>query len=87
MINIVMLPDTVLFMTMTSIDCVVLTRIRALYAKLLEKDAMIKVLQERSRREQARPELAGLRPARSVPSINTVATTTSARPKGERVRG
>lgn len=86
MINIVMLPDTVLFMTMTSIDCV-LTRIRALYAKLLEKDAMIKVLQERSRREQARPELAGLRPARSVPSINTVATTTTARPKGERVRG
>ncbi|XP_026775484.3 angiomotin-like 2a [Pangasianodon hypophthalmus] len=58
-------------------------RIRALYAKLLEKDAMIKVLQERSRREQARPELAGLRPARSVPSINTVTTTTTARPKGK----
>ncbi|KAK3557438.1 hypothetical protein QTP70_026632 [Hemibagrus guttatus] len=58
-------------------------RIRALYAKLLEKDAMIKVLQERSRREQARPELTGLRPARSVPSINTVATTTTARPKGK----
>ncbi|TVK90614.1 Angiomotin-like 2a [Bagarius yarrelli] len=56
-------------------------RIRALYAKLLEKDAMIKVLQERSRREQTRPELAGLRPARSVPTINT--TTTTARPKGK----
>lgn len=62
------------------------TRIRALYAKLLEKDAMIKVLQERSLREQNRPELTGLRPARSVPSISTI-TTTSARPKGERVRG
>ncbi|XP_017335729.2 angiomotin-like 2a [Ictalurus punctatus] len=57
-------------------------RIRALYAKLLEKDAMIKVLQERSLREQNRPELTGLRPARSVPSISTI-TTTSARPKGK----
>ncbi|XP_027002997.2 angiomotin-like 2a [Tachysurus fulvidraco] len=58
-------------------------RIRALYAKLLEKDAMIKVLQERSRREQARPEVACLRPARSVPSINTIATTTTSQPKGK----
>ncbi|KAI5109329.1 angiomotin-like 2a, partial [Silurus meridionalis] len=58
-------------------------RIRALYAKLLEKDAMIKVLQERSRREQARPELIGLRPARSVPSINIINTTSAARPKGK----
>lgn len=48
---------------------------------------MIKVLQERSRREQARPELAGLRPARSVPSINTVTTTTIAQSKGEMVIG
>ncbi|XP_062853303.1 angiomotin-like 2a [Trichomycterus rosablanca] len=59
------------------------SRIRALYAKLLEKDAMIKVLQERSRKEQARQELAGLRPARSVPSICTAATMTAVRPKGK----
>uniref|UniRef100_A0A8D2ZHW6 Angiomotin like 2a n=1 Tax=Scophthalmus maximus TaxID=52904 RepID=A0A8D2ZHW6_SCOMX len=42
-------------------------RIRALHAQLLEKDAVIKVLQQRSRWEQGR-----LRLARSVPSINTV---------------
>ncbi|KAL7832567.1 hypothetical protein SRHO_G00295850 [Serrasalmus rhombeus] len=58
-------------------------RIRALYAKLLEKDAVIKVLQQRSRREQGRPELTGLRPARSVPSISTVTTLTTTRPKGK----
>ncbi|XP_030647395.1 angiomotin-like 2a [Chanos chanos] len=52
-------------------------RIRTLYAQLLEKDAVIKVLQHRSRREQGRPEPQGLRPARSVPSISTVATTTT----------
>lgn len=74
-----------MIMTVKSVG--ILIRIRALYAKLLEKDAMIKVLQERSRREQARPELAGLRPARSVPSINTVTTTTAACSKGKRVRG
>ncbi|XP_012680800.1 angiomotin-like 2a [Clupea harengus] len=48
-------------------------RIRALHAQLLEKDAVIKVLAQRSRREQQ-----GLRPARSVPSINTIATPTTA---------
>lgn len=47
-------------------------RIRALHAQLLEKDAVIKVLQHRSRREQQ-----GLRPARSVPSISTIATATT----------
>ncbi len=36
-----------------------------LHAQLLEKDAMIKVLQHRSRRDPA-----PLRPARSVPSIS-----------------
>ncbi|XP_051534473.1 angiomotin-like protein 1 isoform X2 [Myxocyprinus asiaticus] len=40
-------------------------RMKDLHAQLLEKDAMIKVLQHRSRRE---PTL--LRPARSVPSIS-----------------
>nr|XP_023678068.1 angiomotin-like protein 2 [Paramormyrops kingsleyae]XP_023678069.1 angiomotin-like protein 2 [Paramormyrops kingsleyae] len=38
-------------------------RIRALYAHILEKDAVINVLQQRSRRDP------GMRPARSVPSI------------------
>ncbi|XP_066521734.1 angiomotin-like 2a [Hoplias malabaricus] len=58
-------------------------RIRALYAKLLEKDAVIKVLQQRSRREQGRADLTGLRPARSVPSISTVCATNTSRPKGK----
>ncbi|XP_056330302.1 angiomotin-like protein 1 isoform X2 [Danio aesculapii] len=40
-------------------------RIKDLHAQLLEKDAMIKVLQQRSRRDPA-----PLRPARSVPSIS-----------------
>ncbi|XP_057207574.1 angiomotin-like protein 1 isoform X2 [Triplophysa rosa] len=40
-------------------------RMKNLHAQLLEKDAMIKVLQQRSRREPA-----PLRPARSVPSIS-----------------
>ncbi|XDV35850.1 hypothetical protein PO909_005721 [Leuciscus waleckii] len=58
-------------------------RIRALYAQLLEKDAIIKVMQQRSRREQGRLEPQGLRPARSVPSINTVATPSTSRTKGK----
>ncbi|KAG5276216.1 hypothetical protein AALO_G00129350 [Alosa alosa] len=57
-------------------------RIRALHAQLLEKDAVIKVLHQRSRREQQ-----GLRPARSVPSISTIltaaTTTCSIRGKGK----
>ncbi|XP_007571441.1 angiomotin-like 2a [Poecilia formosa] len=47
-------------------------RIRELHARLLEKDAVIKVLQQRSRWEQGRQENQALRQARSVPSINTV---------------
>ncbi|CAL9695925.1 unnamed protein product [Knipowitschia caucasica] len=53
-------------------------RIRALHAQLLEKDAVIKILHQRSRLEQGRLEKQGrlenqgLRLARSVPSINTV---------------
>ncbi len=62
---------------------VCLIRIRALYAQLLEKDAIIKVMQQRSRREQGRPESQGLRPARSVPSISAVATASSTRAIGE----
>ncbi|XP_035270441.1 angiomotin-like 2a [Anguilla anguilla] len=48
-------------------------RIRALHAQLLEKDAVIKVLQQRSRRDQGKAEQQGLRPAKSVPSISTSA--------------
>ncbi|XP_059416392.1 angiomotin-like 2a [Carassius carassius] len=58
-------------------------RIRVLYAQLLEKDAIIKVMQQRSRREQGRPESKGLRPAQSVPSINTVATASTTKTKGK----
>lgn len=42
-----------------------------LHAQLLEKDAVIKVLQQRSRWEQGKLERQGLRLARSVPSIST----------------
>uniref|UniRef100_A0A668A5S7 Angiomotin like 2a n=1 Tax=Myripristis murdjan TaxID=586833 RepID=A0A668A5S7_9TELE len=52
-------------------------RIRVLHAQLLEKDAVIKVLQQRSRWEQGKLEKQGLRQARSVPSINTVASSTA----------
>ncbi|XP_014326267.1 angiomotin-like protein 2 [Xiphophorus maculatus] len=47
-------------------------RIRELHAWLLEKDAVIKVLQQRSRWEQGRQQNQALRQARSVPSINTL---------------
>ncbi|KAM7410520.1 hypothetical protein PAMA_001791 [Pampus argenteus] len=56
-------------------------RIRALHAHLLEKDAVIKVLQQRSRWEQGKLEKQGLRLARSVPSINTVASNTESKGK------
>ncbi len=56
-------------------------RIRALHAQLLEKDAVIKVLQQRSRWEQGKLEKQGLRLARSSPSINTVPGSTDC--KGE----
>ncbi|XP_039985278.1 angiomotin-like 2a isoform X2 [Xiphias gladius] len=56
-------------------------RIRALHAQLLEKDAVIKVLQQRSRWEQGKLEKQGLRLARSVPSINTVTSSTESKGK------
>ncbi|XP_028817225.1 angiomotin-like 2a [Denticeps clupeoides] len=49
-------------------------RIRALHAQLLEKDAVIEVLQQRR-------ELQGLRPARSVPSISTACSGTRGKGK------
>ncbi|XP_068599509.1 angiomotin-like 2a [Brachionichthys hirsutus] len=56
-------------------------RIRALYAHLLEKDAVIKVLQQRSKWEQGKLEKQGLRLARSVPSISTVSVCTETKVK------
>ncbi|MBN3295566.1 AMOL2 protein, partial [Amia calva] len=50
-------------------------RIRALHAQILEKDAVIKVLQHRSRRDQSKGEQQGLRPAKSVPSITAAASS------------
>ncbi|XP_043927199.1 angiomotin-like protein 1 isoform X2 [Protopterus annectens] len=44
-------------------------RIRNLHAQIIEKDAMIKVLQQRSRKEIGKVDTTQLRPARSVPSI------------------
>ncbi|XP_041119785.1 angiomotin-like 2a [Polyodon spathula] len=51
-------------------------RIRDLHTQILEKDAVIKVLQQRSRRDHVKGEQPALRPAKSVPSIacTTVAT-------------
>ncbi|KFP21032.1 Angiomotin-like 1, partial [Egretta garzetta] len=43
--------------------------IKNLHAKIIEKDAMIKVLQQRSRKDPVKADSASLRPARSVPSI------------------
>ncbi|NWV80332.1 AMOL2 protein, partial [Dasyornis broadbenti] len=44
-------------------------RLKALHAQILEKDAVIKVLQQRSRREPSKALQGSLRPAKSVPSI------------------
>ncbi|XP_072246241.1 angiomotin-like 2a [Leuresthes tenuis] len=56
-------------------------RIRVLHAHLMEKDAVIKVLQQRSKWEQSKLEKQGLRPARSVPTINTVTNSTECKGK------
>ncbi|XP_036412093.1 angiomotin-like protein 1 isoform X2 [Colossoma macropomum] len=57
------------------------TRMKDLHAQLLEKDAMIKVLQQRSRRDSA-----PLRPARSTPSI-AIATGLHSRQTSRTERG
>ncbi|NXN23098.1 AMOL2 protein, partial [Nycticryphes semicollaris] len=44
-------------------------RLKALHAQILEKDAVIKVLQQRSRRDPSRTLQGSLRPAKSVPSV------------------
>uniref|UniRef100_UPI00358DDD10 angiomotin-like protein 1 n=1 Tax=Myxine glutinosa TaxID=7769 RepID=UPI00358DDD10 len=49
------------------------SRIKTLHAQIIEKDAMIKVLQQRSRKEhkaESSPASSGLRPAKSVPAIS-----------------
>ncbi|XP_012892376.1 PREDICTED: angiomotin-like protein 1, partial [Dipodomys ordii] len=51
--------------------------IKNLHAKIIEKDAMIKVLQQRSRKDAGKMDPSSLRPARSVPSIAAAAGTHS----------
>ncbi|XP_015726731.1 angiomotin-like protein 2 isoform X2 [Coturnix japonica] len=45
------------------------SRLKALHAQILEKDAVIKVLQQRSRRDPSKALQGSLRPAKSVPSV------------------
>ncbi|AWP04095.1 putative angiomotin-like 2a [Scophthalmus maximus] len=68
-------------------------RIRALYAQILEKDAVIKILNQRLHQDQGRkdeqstrtnhanPAGAPLRPASSTPSISTIQSNTTSRGK------
>ncbi|XP_026170112.1 angiomotin-like 2a isoform X2 [Mastacembelus armatus] len=68
-------------------------RIRALYAQILEKDAVIKILNQRLHQDQGRKDEqsprtnllntagAPLRPATSTPSISTIKSTTKSRGK------
>lgn len=72
-------------------------RIRALYAQILEKDAVIKILNQRLHQDQGRkdehsprPNLlntvgASLRPASSTPSISTALSNTRSRGKQQNV--
>ncbi|NXE19351.1 AMOL2 protein, partial [Ardeotis kori] len=52
-------------------------RLKALHAQILEKDAVIKVLQQRSRRDPSKTLQGSLRPAKSVPSIFTASAAPS----------
>ncbi|NXH25348.1 AMOL2 protein, partial [Myiagra hebetior] len=52
-------------------------RLKALHAQILEKDAVIKVLQQRSRRDPSKALQGSLRPAKSVPSIFAASATPS----------
>jgi hypothetical protein len=50
---------------------VLISRIKTLHAQIIEKDAMIKVLQQRSRKEPSKTEqLSNMRPAKSLMSIS-----------------
>lgn len=44
-------------------------RLKVLHAQILEKDAVIKVLQQRSRKDPGKATPGSLRPAKSVPSV------------------
>uniref|UniRef100_A0A8C8SFM0 Angiomotin like 2 n=1 Tax=Pelusios castaneus TaxID=367368 RepID=A0A8C8SFM0_9SAUR len=44
-------------------------RLKVLHAQILEKDAIIKILQQRSRKDPSKTLQGSLRPAKSVPSI------------------
>ncbi|NXH17767.1 AMOL2 protein, partial [Bucco capensis] len=52
-------------------------RLKALHAQILEKDAVIKVLQQRSRRDPSKSLQGSLRPAKSVPSVFIASATPS----------
>lgn len=52
------------------------SRLKVLHAQILEKDAVIKVLQQRSRRDPGKATQGTLRPAKSVPSIFAAAVGT-----------
>ncbi|KAM5293155.1 angiomotin-like protein 2 isoform 1-T1 [Ctenodactylus gundi] len=45
------------------------SRLKVLHAQILEKDAVIKVLQQRSRKDPGKAAQGSLRPAKSVPSV------------------
>lgn len=51
-------------------------RLKVLHAQILEKDAVIKVLQQRSRKDPGKAAQGALRPAKSVPSIFAAAAGT-----------
>lgn len=50
-------------------------RLKVLHAQILEKDAVIKVLQQRSRKDPSKAPQGSLRPAKSVPSVFAAAAT------------
>ncbi|XP_006883438.1 PREDICTED: angiomotin-like protein 2 isoform X2 [Elephantulus edwardii] len=52
------------------------SRLKVLHAQILEKDAVIKVLQQRSRKDPGKAPQGSLRPAKSVPSIFAAAVGT-----------
>lgn len=51
------------------VDLIPPLRLKVLHAQILEKDAVIKVLQQRSRKDPSKAAQGSLRPAKSVPSI------------------
>nr|XP_004664395.2 angiomotin-like protein 2 [Jaculus jaculus] len=56
------------------------SRLKVLHAQILEKDAVIKVLQQRSRKDPGKAAQGALRPAKSVPSIFAAAAGTQGWP-------